>query len=161
MPGPRFSGPAGALLGALLVSVLAQACAEQQRETPVPVGAPKVILIIGDGMGDQQITIARNYLVGSGGRLTLDDLPFRGAAQVQTIAEDDPSRPVYVADSANTATAMATGELTSSGRIATIAKTDQDIVTILDLASAACLGTGIVTTSSSHPPIGSLTHRFC
>ena len=86
MPGPRFSGPAGALLGALLVSVLAQACAEQQRETPVPVGAPKVLLIIGDGMGDQQITIARNYLVGSGWRLTLDDLPFRGAAQVQTIS---------------------------------------------------------------------------
>lgn len=46
MPGPRFSGPAGALLGALLVSVLAQACAEQRRETPVPVGAPKVILTV-------------------------------------------------------------------------------------------------------------------
>ncbi|MCP4036641.1 MAG: alkaline phosphatase, partial [bacterium] len=35
--------------------------------------APRnVILIIGDGMDDHQITIARNYLEGARGRLTLD-----------------------------------------------------------------------------------------
>ena len=99
-------------------------------------------------MDDQQITMARNYLVGSTGRLALDTLPFRGAALVQTVAEDDPTRPVYTADSANTATSMATGELTSAARIATTAQTDQDLVTIMELAHDAGLGTGIVTTAS-------------
>jgi alkaline phosphatase len=39
--------------------------------------AGNVILIIGDGMDDHQITIARNYLVGSRGKLTLDQQPLR------------------------------------------------------------------------------------
>ena len=33
-----------------------------------------VILIIGDGMDDQQISIARNYLKGAAGKLLLDTL---------------------------------------------------------------------------------------
>jgi alkaline phosphatase len=110
--------------------------------------APKVVIIIGDGMDDQQITIARNYLVGYDGRLTLDDMPVRSAVQVQTVRNDDPSVPVYVADSANSATAMATGVVTSVGRIATTAGTDRDIATIMELAIAAGYGTGIVTTAS-------------
>jgi alkaline phosphatase len=109
---------------------------------------PKVILLIGDGMDDHQITIARNYLVGHAGRLVLDDMPERSAVQVLTVAEDDPAQPVYVADSANSATAMSAGIVTSAGRIATTAKTDQDVVTIMELAIAAGFGTGIVTTSS-------------
>ena len=71
----------------------------------------KLILIIGDGMDDQQITIARNYLVGSAGRLALDDMAHRGAAQAQGVAENDPAVPVYVTSSANTATAMASGSI--------------------------------------------------
>ncbi|MCZ6475451.1 MAG: alkaline phosphatase, partial [Gammaproteobacteria bacterium] len=133
------------LLTVLLLNTVLLACSDRSDGA---LSDPKVILIIGDGMDDQQITIARNYLVGSEGRLTLDQLPYRGAALVQTVAEDDPSRPVYVADSANTATSMATGRLTSSGRIATTAETGEDIVTIMELAHSAGLGTGIVTTSS-------------
>ena len=57
-----------------------------------------VILIIGDGMDDHQITIARNYLVGSRGTLLLDKMPFRGVAQVLTIDEVS-GLPVYVAKS--------------------------------------------------------------
>ncbi len=133
------------LLTVLLLNTLLLACGDRSDGA---LSDPKVILIIGDGMDDQQITIARNYLVGSQGRLTLDKLPYRGAALVQTVAEDDPSQPVYVADSANTATSIATGRLTSSGRIATTAETDEDIVTIMELAHSAGLGTGIVTTSS-------------
>lgn len=89
--------PTRAFLFATLVGVLTQACVEQPTEPEVGIGVPKVILIIGDGMDDQQITIARNYLVGSRGRLVLDDLPFRTAARVETIAEDSPSQPVYYA----------------------------------------------------------------
>lgn len=110
--------------------------------------APKVVIIIGDGMDDQQITIARNYLVGHDGRLTLDDMPMRAAVHVQTVSNDDPDAPVYVADSANSATAIATGVVTSTGRIATTAGTDRDLVTLMELAGAAGYGTGIVTTAS-------------
>ena len=53
--------------------------------------APKVILIIGDGMDQHQITIARDYLAGYRGRLTLDNLPVRSNVQIQTVAEENPS----------------------------------------------------------------------
>ncbi len=129
-----------------LLNVFVLGCATQpDRAADSPA---KVILIIGDGMDDQQITIARNYLAGSDGQLTLDQLPYRGAVRVQTVDEDDPSKPVYVADSANSATSIATGRVTATGRIATTAKTDEDLLTIMELAHAAGLGTGIVTTSS-------------
>lgn len=110
--------------------------------------SPKVILIIGDGMDDQQITMARNYLVGSDGKLNLDRMPFRGAALVQGVSEQDPATPVYISDSANTATAMAGGGITSPKRIATTAGTDEDITTIMEMAHAAGVGTGIVTTAT-------------
>ena len=41
--------------------------------------AKNVILFIGDGMGDSEITIARNYQQGANGRLRLDTLPLTGA----------------------------------------------------------------------------------
>jgi alkaline phosphatase len=105
-------------------------------------------LIIGDGMDDHQITIARHYLAGEVGRLTLDGMPERSQVRIQTVAEEDPRLPEYVSDSANTATSMATGIVTSAGRIATTAGSDLDVATIMELAAAAGLGTGIVTTSS-------------
>jgi len=128
--------------------------------------APKVILIIGDGMDDQQITIGRNYLVGHNGRLVVDDLPYRGSIQVQTLAEDDPSVPVYVGDSASGATAIATGIATSEGRIGTTANSDLDVANLMELADAAGFGTGIVTTSSvtDASPASFMAHieyRYC
>jgi alkaline phosphatase len=130
----------------LLLALAAHDFAAAQERAAAP--GPKVILIIGDGMDQNQITIARNYLVGSNGALTLDTMPVRSAVQVQTVDEQNPRMPEYVADSANTATSMATGIVTSAGRIATTAGTDEDVPTILELAQAAGLGTGIVTTSS-------------
>ena len=38
--------------------------AVQPAATRAPAAAPKVILVIGDGMDQNQITIARHYLVG-------------------------------------------------------------------------------------------------
>jgi alkaline phosphatase len=119
----------------------------QTSATPTS-GRRNVILIIGDGMDDNQISLARNYLKGARGRLTLDGMPVRSAVQVLTVAEDDPSRALYVADSANSATAMASGTVTSRGRISTTPGTDEDVTTILELAEAAGMRTGIVTTSS-------------
>lgn len=111
--------------------------------------APRqVILIIGDGMDEQQITIARNYLKGAAGQLLLDQMPLRGASQILTIEDKVAGKPVYVSDSANTATSMATGMITSRGRIATSAGDDRDLITITELAAAAGFRSGIVTTAS-------------
>jgi alkaline phosphatase len=132
----------------LLLALANQAVAQPRGTEGSARSAPKVILIIGDGMDQHQITIARNYLVGYAGRLTLDTLPVRSNVQIQTVAEENPSMPEYVADSANTATSMATGIVTSAGRIATTAATDRDAPTIMELAAAAGMGTGIVATSS-------------
>jgi alkaline phosphatase len=129
-----------------------------------PALARNVILIIGDGMDDQQITIARNYLKGAHGRLLLDQMPVRSAVQVLTV--DETGQPVYVADSANSASAMATGQVTSRGRIATTAGSDQPIETIIEQAEAAGLRTGLVATSSitDATPAAFVAHvsmRFC
>jgi alkaline phosphatase len=136
---------------ALALCITCCACTADRGAAPATTAAaalPKVILVIGDGMDQHQITIARNYLVGYEGRLTLDTLPERSSVQTQTLAEEDPRVPEYVPDSANTATAMATGIVTSAGRIGTTAGTDRDAASIMELAQAAGFGTGIVTTSS-------------
>ncbi len=105
-------------------------------------GPRHVILIIGDGMDDQQITIARNYLSGAAGRLLLDEMPVRSSSQIMTIEDKVGGKPIYVADSANTATTMASGELTSRGRIATRAGSNEPIPTIVEIATAAGYKTG-------------------
>ena len=82
---------------------------------PVIAGERAVILIIGDGFDDTHVTMGRNYLKGQTGQLLLDQMPFRGAVQVETF--DSEGTPIYVADSANTATTLATGAVTQIGRI--------------------------------------------
>lgn len=109
--------------------------------------AKNVILLIGDGMGDSEITIARNYEVGAAGRLALDSLPFTGAMTTYAVQEDDPTLPEYVPESASTATGWSTGVKTANGRISTSAGTDEDLTTIIELAEQAGIRTGIVTTS--------------
>ena len=110
--------------------------------------AGNVILIIGDGMDDNQIAIARNYLVGSGNKLIMDQLPQRSAVQVLGVDEEDPNKVVYVADSANSATSIATGIITSPGRIGTSAGSDEDALNIIEILKAYGLKVGLVTTSS-------------
>ena len=108
--------------------------------------APKnMILIIGDGLDDQHVTMGRNYLAGMSGKLRMDQLPFRASVQVETLSPQGEAR--YVADSANTATALATGAVTSIGRIATDIE-DNDLPTIAEAALSAGLRVGLVTTSS-------------
>ena len=109
--------------------------------------AKNVILLIGDGMGDSEITLARNYTVGAAGRLALDELPLTGQMTTFSVREDNPSKPDYTSESASTATAWSTGVKTSDGRISTTPGTDQDLRTILELAQERGLTTGNVTTS--------------
>ena len=138
------------LLPAALLAFTVQAQVEEMTTAPESSAAePRhVILIIGDGMDEHQVTIARNYLKGAQGQLLMDQMPVRGASQILTIEDKPGGRPMYVADSANTATSMATGEITSRGRISTSAGDDRDLPTIVELASAAGYRTGIVSTAS-------------
>lgn len=106
-----------------------------------------VILFIGDGMGDSEITIARNYLQGAAGKLHLDRLPFTAQMTTYSVDESDPQKPDYTPESASTATAFSTGIKTSDGRISTTPATDMDVATLLELAEEAGYATGVVTTS--------------
>lgn len=134
----------------LLAAVLATTCAAH-AETGIggnTANSRNVILIIGDGMDEQQITIARNYLKGARGQLLMDQLPLRSTTQVLTSDDSIENKPVYVSDSANTATSMATGVVTSRGRISTSAGSGKPLETIVGLAARAGLRSGIVTTAS-------------
>ena len=77
-PTDRFLFVARVILFLFLMEGVAHASetSESQGATVDPSSPRNVILIIGDGMDDHQITIARNYLVGAQGRLTLDLLIF-------------------------------------------------------------------------------------
>jgi len=141
--------PALLLSAALLVGAALSHAQEAEPSDAAPRERSRhVILIIGDGMDEQQLTIARNYLLGARGRLLLDELPLRAVSQILTIEDKVGGGPVYVADSANTATSMATGAVTSRGRISTTAGDDRDLTTIIELAEASGYRTGIVTTAS-------------
>jgi alkaline phosphatase len=109
--------------------------------------ARSAILLIGDGLGDSEITIARNYQVGAAGRLALDRLPFTGACTTYVVQEANPALPDYVGDSAATATAWATGHKTSHGRLSTAPQSDQPLKTLLELAQEKELRTGNVSTA--------------
>lgn len=109
--------------------------------------ARNVILLIGDGMGDFELSAARYYEYGGAGRLNVDDMPTRSAVTTYSVTEAAPHGPDYVPDSASTATAWSTGTKTSDGRISTTAGTDEDLTTVMDLAEQADILTGNVSTA--------------
>ncbi|WP_289991907.1 alkaline phosphatase [Photorhabdus laumondii] len=108
--------------------------------------AKNVILFIGDGMGDSEITIARNYAEGAGGFFKgIDALPFTG--QYTHYSLDKKSRkPNYATDSAASATAWASGVKTYNGALG-VDVFGKDHQTLLELAKANGKATGNVTTA--------------
>lgn len=120
--------------------------------------ARNVILLIGDGMGDSEITIARNYAYGAAGRMALDKLPLTGAMTTYSLQADGRT-PDYTPESASTATAWSTGTKTVDGRISTDPR-DRDLTTVLDQAERAGMRTGVVTTSelTDATPAGPMSH---
>lgn len=86
--------------------------------TPVAPAAPSespalkhVILLVGDGMGFNTLTAARNYAVGEGGDLAIDTLPE--SAYVKTYSND-----MQVTDTAAAMSAYMTGVKTNNGQLA-------------------------------------------
>lgn len=106
-----------------------------------------VILLIGDGMGDSEITIARNYAEGAGGYFKgIDALPFTGHYTHYALDRDS-GKPDYVTDSAASATAWASGVKSYSGAIG-VDITGKPHRTLIQRAKAAGLATGNVSTAA-------------
>ncbi|MBB6124862.1 alkaline phosphatase [Sphingobium subterraneum] len=105
-----------------------------------------VILMIGDGMGDSEITIARNYAEGAGGSFKgIDALPVTGQYTHYSLNKAT-GKPDYVTDSAASGTAWATGVKTYDGAIGVDIR-EMPHPSLLALAIRAGLGTGNITTA--------------
>jgi len=114
------------VVGALLCSTAAIASRTHEDRTTdvrraVEGGTAKnVIMFLGDGMGDSEITIARNYAVGAAGRLNMDSLPLTGAYTTYAVKKGTLSVPDYVTDSAASGTGWATGRKTYNNAVSSI-----------------------------------------
>ena len=107
--------------------------------------ADNVILLIGDGMGDSEITSARYYQYGAAGRLPgIDALPLTGQYTTYSLTKD--GKPDYVPDSAATGSAWATGTKTYDNAVS-VDIHGKPQKTLLELAKAKGYKTGDVTTS--------------
>ncbi|NUR88490.1 MAG: alkaline phosphatase [Nonomuraea sp.] len=138
---------AAGLLAAVAVPSLAGASDGEGLQAAFSNGhARNVILLIGDGMGDSEITIARNYAKGAAGRLAMDTLGFTGAYTTYAVSKDDPSKPDYVTDSAASGTGWATGHKSYNGAIS-VTPDGTPQATLLELAKKSGYRTGSVTTA--------------
>ncbi|MFJ2771393.1 alkaline phosphatase [Streptomyces sp. NPDC087300] len=157
MARPRLSGSrrrliiASSVAAATAVAVTVTATAgasdskDQARRAIQGGKAKNVILLIGDGMGDSEITLARDYTVGANGRLNMDKFPLTGAYTTYAVHAD--GTPDYVTDSAASGSGWATGVKTVNGRISKTPGTDKAVPTILELAQKKGYATGSVTTA--------------
>lgn len=108
--------------------------------------AKNVILLIGDGMGDSEITVARNYARGAGGYFKgIDALPLTGQYTHYSLHKDS-GLPDYVTDSAASATAWATGVKSYNGAIG-VDIHEQPHRNLLELAKLNGKATGNVSTA--------------
>ncbi len=112
------------------------------------VAKPKnVILLIGDGMGEAEIALTRNYEFDSGPGLYIDTIKNKASAIVVALRNDDPEKYAFVGDSASGGTALATGMLTSVRRISTTAMYNKPMKTIAEEAKEKGFNVGLVSTA--------------
>jgi len=109
--------------------------------------ARNVILFLGDGMGDSEITIARNYEKGAAGRLSMDGLSLTGAYTTYAVRRGTTNVPDYVTDSAASGTGWSTGHKTYNNAISVDPVTFAPLPTILEKAQQAGFKTGNITTA--------------
>ena len=124
----------------LFVLLGLSACASQISQNNQPAAkARNIILLIGDGMGFAELTLARLASVGASGKLYMDGMPH--LAVVTTHALDK-----IVTDSAAAATAMASGRKTNNHALGVDAD-GKPLATVLEEAKRAGKATGLVSTS--------------
>lgn len=149
---------AGALVGTAATAAVTAAGPWQRqagdntqvvRDAIKDASAKNVILLVGDGMGDSEITIARNYAYGAAGILPgIDALPLTGSYTTYSVYKDgaEKGKPDYVADSAATGTAWATGSKTYDNAVSV--DVDGNVLpTLLEKAKANGYNTGNVSTA--------------
>jgi alkaline phosphatase len=164
---PRFSRARVIMVGACVAALsLAGAAMVTAHNGPDKVQVlahqindrkPKnVIMFLGDGMGDSEITAARYYYAGAGGHLRMDGFPFTGEQTTWSVKPGPGPTylPDYVPDSAATGTAWSTGHKTIDERISQGPSTAVDVPgdntafkTSLELAQKRGLATGNVSTA--------------
>lgn len=127
--------------------------------------AKNVILLIGDGMGDSEITAARNFAHGAGGYFKgLDALPFSGHYTHYSLNKNT-KKPDYVTDSAASATAWSTGVKSYNGAIG-VDVNGKAYTTLIELAKKKGMATGDITTAEIQDAtpaalIAHVVHRKC
>ena len=99
-----------------------------------------IILIIGDGMGPGQVTLARLVVQAEGKSLAMDSM--KTGAMVQTRSASS-----IITDSAAAGTALATGWKTNNGMVSVLPD-ETAVLTILEVAQKLGKSTGLVTTSA-------------
>lgn len=108
--------------------------------------AENVILIVGDGMGDSEITAARNYIHGASGRFKgIDNFDLTGQYTTYALNRQT-GKPEYTTDSAVSGTAWATGTKTYNGAVS-VDLNGKPLKTLLESAKEAGFKTGNVTTA--------------
>ena len=128
-------------------------CREKTSDGPIILKdvkqAKNIILMIGDGMGPQQIKAGELF---KGERLTMQNFPYM--TKVDTCSRSD-----TITDSAAAATAMATGVRTTNGIVGKD-PAYTDLETIVDIAHAMGKRTGIIATEELYgaTPMGFSGH---
>lgn len=114
---------------------------DRDRSYPVePARVRNVILLIGDGMGLSQVALARMKAIGVEGKINMQLLPVQGLIHTHSANR-------LVTDSAAAGTALACGIKTDNGMIGVTPK-EQPYCSILELAQARGMATGLVATST-------------
>lgn len=161
-----------ATAGAAAVAVGASGDEDRSADLAAKIDShrPKnVILLVGDGMGDSEVTLARYYGKGAAGRLNMDRLPFRGSS-IHYVLKAGPGptyAPNYVGDSAPTASAWSTGKRTQDNRVSQGPSTADNVPgsnegyrTYMEIARDLGKATGNVTTAelTDATPAGPTAH---
>lgn len=116
------------------------------NDSPSDKPAKNIILLIGDGMGDSEITAACNYVKGAGGFFKgIDALPLTGQYTHYALNKKT-GKPDYVTDSAVSATAWSTDVKTYNGVLG-VDIYEKDHPMILEMAKTVGLAAGNVSTA--------------
>ena len=172
-----------ALAGGIAVAAPGDPDSSAALVKAVDASRPKnVILLVGDGMGDSEVTSARYYGKGADGRLNMDTLPFRGSIGTYVLSPGSgqgtyPGGPAYAPnytpDSAPTATSWSTGKKTIDSRLSQGPSTAGNVPgsnvgfdTTMEIAQARGMRTGNVSTAeitdaTPAAPTSHISQRSC
>jgi len=116
----------------ILLILLGQTCSAAVKN---------VIVMIGDGMGFEQVKAASLYAYGEEGKLSFEQY-YRG--EVTTHSADSYKKESHATDSAASGTAMATGQKVKNGVVCQ--ESNKPIKTILEILKEQGKATGLITT---------------